>query len=112
MVSDRLFTYDMVTAVRLQAAATTSPVYYYYFSYRGAHSKSEVLANSEENYGIYVYFLQTNVYIMFIVSLLGTSHGDDTVYVLSSVVDMLSTAEDRNMSTLLLDLWTSYADTG
>lgn len=45
-------------------------------------------------------------------SFLGTSHGDDTVYVLSSVVDMLSTEEDRKMSALLLDLWISYADTG
>lgn len=52
MMSDRLFTYDMLTAVHLQAAATTSPVYYYYFSYRGAHSKSEVLAFNEENYGM------------------------------------------------------------
>lgn len=52
MVSDRLFLFDMLTAVKLQAAATTSPVYYYYFSYRGAHSKSEVLARSQENYGV------------------------------------------------------------
>lgn len=51
MISDRLFLSDMQTAVRLQAAATSSPVYYYYFSYRGAHSKSEVLTYTQDNYG-------------------------------------------------------------
>lgn len=62
MIGDRLFTYDMLTAVRLQAAATSSPVYYYYFSYRGNQSEAQILANSEENFGICSLFLQTNVY--------------------------------------------------
>lgn len=39
----------------------------------------------------------------------GTSHGDDTVYVLSSVVDTQSNENDRKMSRIFVDMWMSYA---
>lgn len=49
-----MFVYDMMKSVRLQAAAINSPTYYYFYSYRGAHSKSELRSHSQENFGEYV----------------------------------------------------------
>lgn len=92
MISDRLFVTDCQTSAKLQASAMTSPVHYYYFTYRGAHSKSESLSLTNENFG--------------------AAHGDDTVYVLYGNIDVSSTASDRKMSKLLVDFWVDYAATG
>lgn len=51
MMGDRLFLVDSQSATKLHAQASMSPVYYYYYRYRGAHSMSENLAGSEENLG-------------------------------------------------------------
>lgn len=92
MVSDRLFKTDCENAAKLHSISVQSPVYYYYFSYRGAHSKSELRTVTNNNYG--------------------ASHGDDTVYVLSTEVDTLSTVDDRKMSELLVNMWINFASTG
>uniref|UniRef100_A0A1Y1LJD1 Carboxylesterase type B domain-containing protein n=1 Tax=Photinus pyralis TaxID=7054 RepID=A0A1Y1LJD1_PHOPY len=42
----------------------------------------------------------------------GASHGDDTVYVLSTEVNTHSTPTDQNMSKLLVNMWTSFSSTG
>lgn len=41
---------------------------------------------------------------------LGAAHGDDTVYVLNSDVDTQTTDNDKEMSKLLINMWTSYAN--
>ncbi|XP_072398062.1 venom carboxylesterase-6-like [Diabrotica undecimpunctata] len=93
ILSDRLFIKDIETAARLQSEATKSPVYSYYFNYRGAHSKSELRTHSNVDIGV--------------------SHADDTCYCLKvAKVDTLSTEDDRQMSKLMLDMLTSFMDTG
>lgn len=52
IISDRLFLHEIEKAIKLQASAMSSPVYYYYFSYRGAHSKSELRTHTDENFGM------------------------------------------------------------
>ncbi|KAF2896323.1 hypothetical protein ILUMI_09830, partial [Ignelater luminosus] len=91
LISDRLFMVDIERAARLHSAAIKSPVYYYYFTYRGAHSKSELRSRSNKNYG--------------------AAHADDTTYVLSSNVDTQTTDDDRKMSKLMVDMWISFANT-
>lgn len=88
ILSDRLFISGIEDTVKLQASVTSSPVYYYYFSYRGAHSLSEKPAKSNENFG--------------------ACHGDDLIYVFSSRADSQTTEQDRNMSKVLVNLWLSF----
>lgn len=52
-MSDRLFVDDIEKAARLHNAAVKSPVFSYYFDYRGAHSKSEDRTRSNANIGTY-----------------------------------------------------------
>lgn len=89
MTGDRIFANDMQKAVRLQASLTKSPVYYYYYTYRSAHSISELLRQSNED--------------------LGCCHGDDTIMILSGALDTQSRERDREMSRILVDIWTSFA---
>lgn len=58
MIGDRLFVADSHSAAKLHAQASRSPVYYYYFKYRGTHSKSEILAKSEEDIGKINFYFQ------------------------------------------------------
>lgn len=51
MVGDRLFVYDGEKAARLQAKANKSPVRFYHFSYRGAHSLTELMTGTSEDFG-------------------------------------------------------------
>lgn len=92
MSGDRLFVNDIQKAVRLQASKVNSPIHYYYFTYRGAHSSSEWLRQSNEN--------------------LGACHGDDAILILSGVLDTQSTEQDRRMSKTLIDIWISFAKNG
>lgn len=57
MVGDRHFVVDTVRVAKMQAAVSTAPVYFYRFSYRGRHSLSDVLAQSEINYGKRIFSL-------------------------------------------------------
>lgn len=91
ILSDRLFLEGIEEGVRLQAKAMSSPVYYYHFTYRGAHSLSEFRKSYKADFG--------------------ASHGDDLIYVLPlKEFDMLSTEEDRNVANLLVDMWVSFAE--
>ncbi|XP_068913115.1 venom carboxylesterase-6-like [Tenebrio molitor] len=92
IASDRLFIGDIYETARLHAAATKSPVYSYYFTHRGAHSRSELRSKSSRNFG--------------------ASHGDDTVYAFKAYVDVLSTKDDRAMVDLMVDMFASFAHTG
>ncbi|XP_045467363.1 venom carboxylesterase-6-like [Harmonia axyridis] len=92
ILSDRLFNADIDKCTRLQAAAIESPVYHYLFDYRGKHSWTELGSGTTDNIGV--------------------SHADDTVYVLKTEVDTLSTEEDRAISKFMVDTFISFAKNG
>lgn len=50
-MSDRLFVDDIEKAARLHNAAVKSPVYSYYFDYRGAYSSTNERTKSNVNIG-------------------------------------------------------------
>ncbi|XP_045467364.1 venom carboxylesterase-6-like [Harmonia axyridis] len=91
-LSDRLFKVDIDKCTRLHAAAMDSPVYHYLFDYRGKHSWTEMRSGTHGHIGV--------------------SHADDTVYVLKTEVDTLSTEEDRAISKFLVDTFISFAKNG
>ncbi|RZC33704.1 venom carboxylesterase-6-like [Asbolus verrucosus] len=92
ILTDRIFAVDIQKAVRLQSSAVTQPVYLYYFTHRGAHSKSEARSGTNLDFG--------------------AAHGDDTSYIFKTNVNMTSTEDDKSMVQLLVELVTSYAKTG
>ncbi|XP_025830548.1 venom carboxylesterase-6-like, partial [Agrilus planipennis] len=92
LIGDRLFVVDIETAAKLQASRSSSPVYFYYFTYIGTHSLSDFLSGNTENYG--------------------ASHGDDTLYVLRTHMQKNCTEEDIKMASLMRDLWSSFAHIG
>ena len=51
MVGDRLFIVDGVKAAKLTAKVNKSPVWYYYFTYRGANSASDAMSRTTQNFG-------------------------------------------------------------
>lgn len=53
IASDRLFVYDSEKAAKMQAEANQNPVWYYYYSYRGANSLTQMLSHSDTNYGTF-----------------------------------------------------------
>ncbi|XP_012275036.1 venom carboxylesterase-6 [Orussus abietinus] len=90
MVGDRLFVTSAEEAARKQAEANQSPVWFYYYTYRGAHSLSEAMSHTKENFGV--------------------SHADDAYYVLDNpFVDPTTTPEDRDIQESLIDFWVSFA---
>ena len=87
--SDRFFVTDSVKAARMQAKVNKQPVWYYYFSYRGAHSFSEAMSGTSTNYGV--------------------SHADDAYYVVdTSFLDPTTTPNDLKMQQVLIDFWVSF----
>jgi len=92
MITDRVYLADGARATKLQAAVTQSPVYFYLFGYRGKHSFTEVNSGTTNNYG--------------------ASHLDDTAYTIEYAFKTDETEEDKEMSNLLLDVWSSFAATG
>ncbi|XP_011870237.1 PREDICTED: venom carboxylesterase-6-like isoform X2 [Vollenhovia emeryi] len=93
MSGDRFFVVDSEKAARMQATVNRSPVWYYYFSYRGAHSWSDYFTGATENYGV--------------------SHADDVFYVICYPwVNSTTTQSDRDMQKHLLNFWISFATEG
>ncbi|XP_077272625.1 venom carboxylesterase-6-like isoform X2 [Temnothorax americanus] len=93
MSSDRFFVVDSEKAARMQAGVNQNPVWYYYFSYRGAQSLSDSFSGTTENYGV--------------------SHGDDVFYVLNTPwVNPTTTQKDRDMQKQLIDFWVLFATEG
>ncbi|KAK9508185.1 hypothetical protein O3M35_007905 [Rhynocoris fuscipes] len=93
MASDRLFVEGIVNAANLHMKYCKSPVYSYYFSYRGKSSISDAISNTKIDFG--------------------ASHGDDTSYVLQNkYMNPEQTKSDIKMIKLLTKVWTSFASTG
>ncbi|KAL2720426.1 venom carboxylesterase-6-like [Vespula squamosa] len=90
MAGDRFFVVDSMKAARIQAKINKQPVWYYYYTYRGTHSLSEVMSGSKENFGV--------------------SHADDAYLILETpYFNSVTTNDDINMQQELIDLWTSFA---
>lgn len=51
MTGDRFFAVDSIKAASIQAKVNKQPVWYYYYTYRGAHSLSEFMSGTKENFG-------------------------------------------------------------
>lgn len=92
MVTDRVYLLDAVRTAKLQATTIKSPTYFYLFGYRGKHSFTEVNAGTTKKYG--------------------ASHLDDTAYTIEYAFKTDETQEDKDMSNLLLGIWTSFAANG
>ncbi|XP_068897838.1 venom carboxylesterase-6-like isoform X2 [Tenebrio molitor] len=91
--SDRFALLDTHKSAKLQASVVKSPVYFYLFSYRGAHYWYETFAERQEDYG--------------------ASHSEDTSFILKTPdVDSTSTEEDRRMIEIFVEMFTSFAKTG
>lgn len=100
---------DIEKAARLHNLAVKSPVYSYYFDYRGAHSMSELMSGSSDNIGKKKWIFKV---LELCYRFVGVSHADDTSYVLKTDIGTLSTPKDREMSNLFVDIVTSYMETG
>jgi len=55
MISDRMFKVDAQRAAELQAAHSEAPVWFYYFTYRGEYSLSDLMTGTSNNYGTVLY---------------------------------------------------------
>nr|CAI5867393.1 unnamed protein product [Callosobruchus analis] len=92
-MTDRLFVADIEKAGKLHSAAVSSPVYSYFFNYRGAHSKTETRINSNENIGV--------------------SHTDDNAYMFkTNIVETMSTEADRNMTEIMVQILVGFVKNG
>ncbi|XP_046680494.1 esterase E4-like [Homalodisca vitripennis] len=94
MLSDRLFAADIEKAARLHASVTSSPVYFYSFSYRGTYSAGNFFCNCNDNWG--------------------ASHGDDLLYLLTTGYGSYSidTEEDKEMVDTMVNIWISFIQSG
>ncbi|PSN36673.1 hypothetical protein C0J52_16277 [Blattella germanica] len=92
LLTDRTYLLDGARASKLQAAVTKSPVYFYLFGYRGKHSFTERMTGKNID--------------------LGASHLDDTAYTIEYGFKSDETEDDREMSKILLDIWTNFARNG
>lgn len=52
MAGDRFFVVDGEKAARMQAEVNQQPVWFYYYTYRGADSLSITMSGSKTNYGM------------------------------------------------------------
>ncbi|XP_078045163.1 juvenile hormone esterase [Augochlora pura] len=91
MAGDRFFVVDSEKAARMQAKVNKQPVWYYYYSYRGATSLSDFMSGTRNNYGV--------------------SHADDAYVVLDTqFMDSTTTPSDLKMQELMINLWVSFAN--
>ncbi|XP_076233131.1 juvenile hormone esterase [Calliopsis andreniformis] len=93
MAGDRFFVVDSEKAARMQAEVNQQPVWYYYYTYKGADSLSNAMSGTKNSYGV--------------------SHGDDAYTVVDTpYMDSTTTPEDRKIQQLLVEFWVSLATNG
>ncbi|KAI5712948.1 hypothetical protein M8J75_012520 [Diaphorina citri] len=93
--SDRMFIADAERASRLQSKVSKSPVYFYYFNFRGRYSLTDYYEKKPHNFGV--------------------SHNDDTQYIITTFRNSFlqnTTEDEQKTSVLLTSLWASFAKTG
>lgn len=96
MYTDAWFYIGADKAVRDHLETLSSPVYYYFFEYRGSSSFSALFGDPERDYGV--------------------SHSDELLY-LFPIAEILypdkpPTNEDLKMTDVLTELWVNFAKTG
>lgn len=96
MYSDAWFNHGIHEAVQDFIMNQTSPVYYYYFAYRGSASFSSIFGDRKKNYGV--------------------SHADELQY-LFPVGEQLFTdtelsKEDHKMINIMTEFWYNFANSG
>lgn len=96
MYSDAWFGHAAHTAVRDYLKTQSSPIYYYYFSYKGSASFSTIFGDPTKDYGV--------------------SHADDLQYLFpvgeQLFQDIKLSAEDNRMINILTSLWFNFANSG
>ncbi|KAJ3644894.1 hypothetical protein Zmor_022594 [Zophobas morio] len=93
ILSHRLFDLDIQKTAKLQASVVSSPIYFYLFTYCGAHAWYETIAERRKDFG--------------------ASHAEDTAYLVSTpTADTATTEEDRLMIKFFVEMMTSFASTG
>ncbi|KAJ8664613.1 hypothetical protein QAD02_006275 [Eretmocerus hayati] len=92
MLSDRLFVVDAERAARLQAMANKSPTWFYYYSYRGDSSLSDLYSGTNENFGV--------------------SHADDALLIFDTEFFKSSSVKDQLVRDMLLRAIVSFAENG
>ncbi|KOC63849.1 Venom carboxylesterase-6 [Habropoda laboriosa] len=93
VASDRFFVVDSEKVARMQAKVNKQPVWYYYYTYRGAQSLSDAMSGTTNNYGV--------------------SHADDAYFVVDTpYLNPTTTPTDIKMQRILIDFWVSFATDG
>ncbi|XP_014203332.1 venom carboxylesterase-6-like [Copidosoma floridanum] len=92
LLTDEQYSIGIEKSLRVQAEESTSPVYFYYYSYRGSSSRSEHLSHTKNNYGV--------------------CHCDDVLMVVDNSQPGNKTKEELAMIDLLLDVWETVAKDG
>uniref|UniRef100_A0A0C9PV54 Carboxylic ester hydrolase n=2 Tax=Fopius arisanus TaxID=64838 RepID=A0A0C9PV54_9HYME len=93
MIGDRLFVVGGEKAAREMAKANRSPVWFYFYSYRGEFSLSDDYIRTKDNFGV--------------------AHGDDVFTVIRRDHEpWVSGSKSLEVQNTLLDIWTSFATNG
>lgn len=96
MYSDAWFNVGADMAVRDHLQVLSSPVYYYYFAYRGSSSFSKIFGDEIKDYGV--------------------SHADELQYLFpvgeQLFQDTPFSKEDHRVADIMTTLWTNFAKTG
>lgn len=96
MYSDAWFIHAAQTSVRHYLRTQSSPVYYYYFAYRGSASFSKIFGDPTQDYGV--------------------SHADELQYLFpvgeQLFPDVPLSPEDQRMIDVLTSLWCNFAKFG
>lgn len=96
MYSDAWFIHCTYTAVQNYVNTQSSPIYLYYFSYRGSASFSSIFGDPTKDYGV--------------------SHADDLQYLFpvgeQLFQDTPLSKEDHRMIDVLTRLWFNFANSG
>lgn len=96
MYSDSWFNHGTYEAVQDFIVNQTSPIFYYYFAYRGSASFSSIFGDSTRDYGV--------------------SHADDLQYLFpvgeQLFVHTTLSEKDQEMIDLMTTLWYNFANSG
>lgn len=95
MYSDAWFSHCAHTAVQDFIVNQTSPLYYYYFAYRGSTSLSSIFGDPTRNYGV--------------------AHADEIQYLFPHdflFKDLKRTEDDNKVIDILTTLWSNFAKSG
>ncbi len=120
MFSDRLFFHGIHESTVLHAQHSVQPVYYYYFSHSGKHTLPEFygIPRSDIDLGMTQLVRHLKFSLIFnsyspVNLKTGVCHADETLLQFrNTIIPELTDPNDKKVSELMLDLWTSFASHG